>query len=346
MTVRRPWLTRIGILIILAAVAESLPFLVDAYWTRIATGMLMWAGLALAWNVIGGYAGYISFGHAAFFGVGAYATGLLMRDPLNIPFAATLPAGIVAAGTLAVLIGLPTLRLRGAYFAIATWASAEVLFQVATVADFTGGTSGMTLPGFVDERYFYNVMLVATAVTYAVCYVLLERSRFGLRVKAVRDNEMAAQSLGINTTAVKLQAFVLSAVIPAAFGGIYAYWITFINPQSVLAGNITDQMVVMALLGGLGHPFGPVLGAGVLYMVNRTFWASSGNTTAYIAILGVVIGAVVLFLPDGLVSLWPRQRRTQLARKVLGQLVKPWTPTPPELPSERPAKPPAAGKRP
>lgn len=315
-----PRLVKLGLLILVLLVFASLPSWLPVYWLRIATGVALWAGLALSWNVIGGYMGYISFGQVAFFGIGAYATGLLMNPPYNWPFAPTIPVGMVVAGIVAAIVGWPTLRLRGAYFAIATWAFAEAIFQLATVARFTGGTFGLSLPGFVDETYFYYVMLVAAVITYGVVYFLLERSRFGYRVQAVRDNEIAAQMLGINANLVKLQAFVLSAVIPAAFGCINAYWITFINPSSVLVGDISDQMVVMALLGGLGHIWGSIIGAAALYLVNQYFWINYGNTTIYIAIIGVVIALVVLFLPDGLVSLWPGTRRMQLVRRLPGTL--------------------------
>lgn len=310
-----------GVLILLGlGVLASLPYLLDPYWLRIATGVLMWAGLACAWNIIGGYAGYISFGHSAFFGIGAYAAGILMGDRFGLPFAAALLVGAVAASIVAAVIGWPTLRLRGAYFAIATWAFAEMLLQLSNVLEITGGNAGLTLPPLLDERFFFYAMLVAAVATYGVSYLLLERSRFGYRLKAVRDSEIAAESLGINTTLVKIQAFVISAAIPAIFGGIYAYWITFINPTSVLGASIADQMVVMVLLGGLGHFWGPAIGAFSMYLVNRLIWTEWANTTAYIAILGAVIAVVVLILPDGLVSLWPGTRRLRLVRALGRQL--------------------------
>jgi branched-chain amino acid transport system permease protein len=157
--------------------------------------------------------------------------------------------------------------------------------------------------------------------TFGVSYWLLERSRFGYRVKAVRDHEVAAESVGIDTTRVKIQAFALSALIPGVFGGIYAYWITFINPPSVLAGDITDQMVVMALVGGLGRIAGPALGATLLFLVNRQFLAWFGDTTAYIAVVGALVALVVLFLPDGLVSLFSHGPRMALVRQLVARAV-------------------------
>lgn len=308
---------RLLILGVLAALACTLPFWTSAYYVRIGTGVALWAGLALSWNVICGYAGYISFGHVAFFGIGAYTTAILMQPERGWNFFATLPVAAVVAGAVAAITGWPALRLRGAYFAIATWALAEAVRELATVADVTGGSGGLTLPILADETFFYYTMLTATAVAYLVCYLVLERSRFGYRVRAVRDNETAARAQGVDATRVKIQAFVLSAVIPAVLGGINAYWITFINPESVLSTLITDQLVVMVLVGGLGHMWGPALGAAVLYLLNRQLLASFGETTSYIAFIGVLVMLIVLFLPDGLVSLSGRVRRMRLVRQLL-----------------------------
>jgi branched-chain amino acid transport system permease protein len=318
MTVRRDGrLVQAVVLIAIAVFMVSVPGWAGDYWTRILTGVCMWAGLAMAWNVLGGYGGYISFGHAAFFGIGAYATAVLMQPERGWNFFLTLPVGAAAAAVVAAVVGWPTLKLRGAYFAIATWALAEAIAQLATVASFTGGSSGLTIPGFESTSYFFYAMLIAAAVTYLLCYVLLERSRFGFKIRAVRDNEAAARSVGIDTTRVKIQAFVLSAVIPAVFGGIDAYWITFMNPSSVLSADITDQMVVMALIGGLGTMWGPAIGAAALYILNRQFVAWFGDTTSYIAMVGALVALVVLFLPDGLVSLVPGARRLRLVRQWL-----------------------------
>lgn len=307
-----------GLLLVVGViVVVTVPGWAGDYWTRIFTGVCMWAGLALAWNIVGGYAGYISFGHVAFFGIGAYATAVLMQPERHWNFFLTLPVGAAAAAVVAAVVGWPTLKLRGAYFAIATWALAEAIAQLASVVGFTGGSSGLTIPAFASSSFFYYAMLIAAVLAYVIAYLLLERSRFGYKVKAVRDDEATARSVGIDTTRVKIQAFVFSAVIPAVFGAIDAYWITFLNPASVLGSDITDQMVVMALIGGLGHAWGPALGAVVLYIVNRQFVAWFGDTTSYIALVGVLVALVVLFLPDGLVSAWPRSRRLRIVRRLV-----------------------------
>jgi len=305
----------------MAIALAVLPAFIDPYTLRIATGALMWAGLACAWNIVGGYAGYISFGHSAFFGIGAYTTATLMQSDVGASFFITLLPAIVLAIAVAVAIGGPTMRLRGAYFAIATWAFAEMLLQLVTVLDFTGGTAGLSLPAYLNEFFFYYTMLIAAAASFVGVWLLIEHSRFGFRIKALRDDEPAAESLGIRTNLVKVQSFALSAAITALFGSIYAYWTTYIDPHSVMGPEITDQMVVMVLLGGLGTVWGPALGAVLLWVTNRYIWSTFGDTVIYLPILGVIIALVVLFLPNGLISLLVgRQRGKELISSILSKL--------------------------
>jgi branched-chain amino acid transport system permease protein len=310
---------RLAGLTALVIVGGTFPLWNSAYSIRLATGVALWAGLALSWNVICGYGGYISFGHVAFFGIGSYTTGILMQPQHGWPFFATLPVAAAVAAVFAAVAGWPALRLRGAYFAIATWAIAEAVREFTTVSGFTGGSGGLTLPVKSSSSFFYYAMVITAALSYVLCYFLLERSRFGFRVRAVRDNEAAARAQGIDATRVKIEAFMLSAAIPAVLGGINAYWITFINPDSVLNTIITDQMVVMVLVGGLGHAWGPALGAAVLYLINEQFLTTFGSSTSYIAMIGILVMLVVLFLPDGVVSLLGRGRRTRLVHQLLGR---------------------------
>jgi len=287
---------------VVAAGAATLPWTVSAFWIRIATEVLMWAALAQSWNVIGGYTGYLSFGHGAFFGVGAYLTGITMTV-YAWPFGASLLASGVLAALLAMVIGYPTLRLRGAYFAIATWAFGEMLRQMATVMEITGGAFGMQLPPLLNLPFFYYVTLALTVLTYLVIYVLLERSPFGYKLLAIREHEEAAEMVGVNTVAAKINAFALSAFFPGVLGGVYAYWLTYIHPDSVLGGMITDMMVVMVFLGGVGTFWGPLLGAFLVQIVNRLLWLVWGEGTLYLVIIGAAICAVVLFIPGGIVGL-------------------------------------------
>lgn len=289
----RGWII-VGVLIVALLV---LPHVLPLFWLRIATGALMWVGLAASWNVLGGYAGYVNFGHGAFFGLGAYAVALTMNGGMNF-YLALIVAGI-AAGLLAFIVGGPTLRLQGAYFAIATWALAKGLEQLALVMEVTGGPNGLRLPAYLEPRFFYYMMFAVTALTMLVYYLLLERGTLGVRLKAIREDESASRALGLNPARLKMVAFVLSAIPAGILGGVYAYQTTFINPQSVLGDIITDQAVVMAVFGGLGSFWGPAIGAVSLWGLNRFFWTAFSDSVFYLVILGIVICASVLLLPEG-----------------------------------------------
>src|SRR5690606_29118902 len=166
---RSRWVA-VAALVLFAAAALTVPGWAGEYWTRVFTGVAMWAGLALSWNVIGGYAGYISFGQVAFFGIGSYTTAILMQPEHGWNFFLTLPVGAALAVLLAVVVGWPALRLRGAYFAIATWALAEAMLQVANAVGFTGGSSGLSITAVATDTFFYYMMLGTAVVAYAVCY--------------------------------------------------------------------------------------------------------------------------------------------------------------------------------
>ncbi|WP_247010059.1 branched-chain amino acid ABC transporter permease [Halorientalis litorea] len=298
---------------IAALVLTVLPFALDTFWTRIALGALLWVGLAQSWNMIGGYAGYLDFGHGAYFGVGAFVTGIAMTE-LGVSFVVGLTIAAAFCAVLAYAVGVPTLRLSGAYFAIATWAFAEAIKELALILDITGGNYGMTFPtgpestglpfvGAPNETFFYYLMLVLSLGTIALAYWLFERSEFGFRVKAIRDHEDAAQSLGIDATQIKRRVYVLSCVIAALFGGANAYYITFIHPNDVLAPLITDQMIIMALLGGLGTIGGPIIGGVMIFLLNRLSSLFLGSSTLYLPLIGLLIMATVLFAPSGVVGI-------------------------------------------
>jgi branched-chain amino acid transport system permease protein len=275
-------------------------FTQDSFVLRIVTECFMWIGMAITWDVMAGYTGYLNFGHGAFFGIGAYVTAILMMK-YGWTFAATLPAAGLAAAAAAVIAGVPTLRLKGAYFAIATWALQLAVMQVALVMNITGGPDGMRLPPFLHPNFFYYLMLIVVAATFLLLWFLLERAPFGLKLKAMREDESGAMALGLNPALIKTKAFALSAVPAGVLGGIYAYWITFIDPASVLADIVTDQAMVMAVFGGLGTLIGPAIGAVLVYAFKTYFWAYlSEYQVLYLIILGAMIALTVVFLPNGL----------------------------------------------
>jgi branched-chain amino acid transport system permease protein len=287
----------------------------DTFFLRIITEAILWIGLAISWDVLAGYTGYLNFGHGAFFGIGAYTTALLMKL-CGWSFFLALPVAGVAAGILALIAGIPTLRLKGAYFAIATWALSRAIQQVALVMDITGGPDGMRLPTFLHPEFFYYLMLGVVVGIFALYWFLLEKAPFGLKVKAIREDDQSAMSLGLNPTWIKLQAFILSAVPTGILGAIYAYWITYIDPASVLGDLVTDQAVVMAVFGGLGTLIGPAIGAIIIFLFKTYFWAYlSDYQVLYLIILGGVIAASVVFLPNGLWGTITSHLQTRKASK-------------------------------
>jgi len=287
--------------VVMTAVLAAVPLIVhDTFYLRVLTEAVMWIALAITWDVLAGYTGYLNFGHGAFFGLGAYTTAILMGHG-GWPFPLAVAAGGVLAAVAAFMAGIPTLRLKGAYFAIATWALARAVQQVALILEITGGPDGMRLPPFLHPQFFYYAMLAVTAVVFFLLWYLLETAPFGLKLKAIRENEAGAMALGLNPARLKIQAFILSACPAGIIGGIYAYWITYIDPASTLGDLITDQAVVMAVFGGLGTLIGPVLGSIVLFSFKTYFWAYlSDYQVLYLIILGALIAFSVVFLPDGL----------------------------------------------
>lgn len=292
---------RQGVLAVVVIVLMFLPLVVnDTFLLRVLTEAVMWVGLAIAFDVIAGYTGYLNFGHGAFFGLGAYTVAILMMNA-KLPFAVALPAGGVVAALAALIAGFPTLRLKGSYFAIATWALSRAIQQLALNLDITGGPDGMRLDAYLNPQFFYYLMLGAVGFTFLLLWYLLERAPFGLKLKAIREDEEGAKALGLNPTKLKMQSFILSAVPTGLLGGIYAYWITFIDPSSTLGDLVSDQAVVMVVFGGMGTLFGPAIGALLIFAFKTVFWAYlSKFQLLYLIILGALIAVSVVFMPNGL----------------------------------------------
>ncbi|TWJ32631.1 branched-chain amino acid ABC transporter permease [Geobacter argillaceus] len=286
--------------LLVLAVLLAVPTVIhDTFVLRVLTEGIMWIGLAIAFDVIAGYTGYLNFGHGAFFGLGAYTVAILMMRA-NWPFALALLAGGGVAGIGAVIAGLPTLRLKGPYFAIATWALSRAIQQLALMMEITGGPDGMRLNAFLNPRFFYYLMFGVVAGTFIILWYLLERAPFGLKLKAIREDEQGAMALGLNPTKLKMQSFVLSSLPTGILGGIYAYWITFIDPASTLGDLVSDQALVMVVFGGMGTLIGPVIGAIVIFAFKTVFWAYlSEYQVLYLIILGALIALSVVFMPNG-----------------------------------------------
>ena len=289
-------------LVLLGACAVALgmlPPVLTVYLRSFVLFTMMYVVLALGWNIISGFTGYTSFGHVAFYGIGAYACAILVTD-YRWPWLATLLVAAAVAAVVAVVIGYPVLRLKGPYFAIAMLGTAEGTRVIATVWDgLTHGGLGISLPSAETSMPTYYAMLALMLVTIVVAYVV-GHSRFGIRLNAIREDEVAAGALGIDATRYKLAAFVLSAVFPAVAGGIQAYKVLYIDPPGVFFVQITIAMALMSMLGGKGTVIGPIVGAVLLYAAQEATWVNF--PTAHLIAYGLFIVLVARFLPRGLIG--------------------------------------------
>jgi branched-chain amino acid transport system permease protein len=275
------------------------PMIATGYGLRVMLQLFMWIALAQSWNVISGLTGYVSFGHVAFFGTGAY-TGAILMTRLDLPWAWASLAGGAAAAILALAIGWPCLRLKGPYFAIAMLGLNEVLRVAASYFEgLTGGGLGLSLPTLhASAPLYYAMGLVALAVT-ALTFAIVT-SRFGLRLMTIREDEVAAEAVGIDTFRYKLYAFLLSAVGPGIVGSLAARDQGYIEPISVFPLITTITMIVMVLFGGKGTIWGPVLGATILFAVQEVVWARF--IYLHQLLFGAVIVTVVLAMPRGILG--------------------------------------------
>jgi len=286
------------------------PLWATGYGIRVMLQLFMWIALAQSWNLISGLTGYVSFGHVAFFGMGSYTTAILVVQGVAWPLAAV--AGGAMAVVLAFVIGWPCLRLKGPYFAIAMLGLNEVLRVIASYFEgLTGGGLGLSLPTLdASVRIYYAMGLVALAVT-ALTYLIVT-SRFGLRLMTIREDEVAAEAMGIDTFRYKIYAFLLSAAAPGIVGGLLARDMGYIEPISVFPLVTTITMIVMVLFGGKGTIWGPVLGAVILFTFQELVWAHFPH--AHQILLGAIIVTVVLVMPRGILGVL--QQRYNLPRTV------------------------------
>lgn len=267
--------------------------------------------LAVAWNLVGGYAGQVSFGYAAFFGTGAYVTALLWSrahwDPV-----ATLPLAGLGAVVVSLLVGLPCFRLVGPYFSIATIGMSEGARVLALNLDsITGGASGLNLPLDVPTKSWFYWSGLALAVVAVAFSAWVRASRLGLGLFALRMEQDAAESLGLNTPLFKNLIHVLSAFLVGIAAGLYVVYFSYVHPNQVFAFELSIGMVLMGVIGGVGTLWGPVLGAAIYYPV-RQLLLSQANLVAFnLLVYGGLLIAIVLFEPGGLLGLIRRfQRRT------------------------------------
>jgi branched-chain amino acid transport system permease protein len=258
--------------------------------------------LALSLNLITGYTGYVDFGHVVFYGLGTYVAGIAIGMlGIGIPVPLWVFVGPLLVALIAVVVGLPALRLRGAYFAIAmlSFNAATRLIVLNLPRDFAGGAFGIPTPEIYDPRTAYYGM-VGLLVAIVLATVWLGNSRFGVGLKAIRDDEIAAGVMGVRTTRYKLAAFAASAYFAAAAGSVDYWFVAFTSNELVFSNVLTVEMVAGVFLGGSGTVVGPILGAGLLYLIRDFLWARF--PFLYLPLFGLVIAAVVLWVPRGIVG--------------------------------------------
>ncbi len=263
---------------------------------------LLLAVLAQGWNIIGGYTGYASFGNSVFYGLGGYGVAIAMVQ-WQLPFGVGLVFGVILAVIFAVLLGIPVLRLKGHYFAIATLALAAVMTAIVSNVGLAGQNIGLVLPPLNDDPLFYELSLALLTITTLTIWILT-RSRFGFGLIAIRENEEGAAVMGVNTTLYKVTAFALSGIFSALAGGIHAYWITFLDPESAFDITLNVKMIIMAVFGGPGTVLGPVVGAFSLSAISE--FLSSEVTSIAGLFFGLVIVAAVVLMPRGLADMFRR----------------------------------------
>jgi branched-chain amino acid transport system permease protein len=293
-----------------AAQQAGLPLLTDKLWFRIATTVAMFVVMASAWNIIGGLTGYASFGNVAFFGLGAYTVGVAVTN-LNWPFALGLTLAPLVAATFALIIGIPLLRLRGHYFAVATLGVGVAVGEVVNNIEPLGASTGITLPIVRSDLLFFYLMVGAAGLAALTTWIIL-RTRFGYGLLAIRENEEAAAVIGVNTTFYKVAAFCVAAALTGIAGGIFAQWTSYINQDNVFAISDNVQMILMAVIGGTGTVLGPVAGAISLELIIQTL-AGGGSSSVYSQIgLGVLLAVCVIFIPRGVIDFFGGRSRLSL----------------------------------
>jgi branched-chain amino acid transport system permease protein len=287
----------------------------DVFYQRIGALVLLAAISASAWNLLGGYAGQVSIGHAVYFGAGAYSA-LVLYTQLGWPPIAGAPLGVAISCALAAFVGTPTFRLRGHYFSMATIAAAELIRIMAGNWKLVGAAVGLMGPpvprtvfdlSFVSPVPYYYLFLVVLAALLGITW-LMQRSRMGFYLAAIRGGERAAHSLGVPVLRYKLYALLLSATFTSLAGTLYAVMVGFVDPDSALGILLSVKMVIFAALGGAGTLFGPLVGAAILVPLEETTNAAFGGSGTGLTFIlyGAIIMLIARFLPGGIAELWQR----------------------------------------
>ncbi len=297
----------LGGLILILALFPLLQFSVGSlnYWLHMLLYTFMYIAMASSWNMIGGYAGYTSFGHNVFFAIGGYFSGVLLVYAGLSPFL-TAPLAGLAVMVFGLVIGLISLRTRGPAFIISTIAMIFLIKISFDNWDFIGGSNGLSLPliqlplELVKMPFYYGMLLIAMGAIYTS--YKLRRSKFGLGLRAISQDETKAEVAGIPTSLYKILAFAISGLFIGMAGGLWGYYLTYLRPTIFLTILVATKLVLMSVLGGKGTVAGPVVGAIIFIAINELFRTYLGFTELNIVATGLLMVLVLLFFPQGIVG--------------------------------------------
>jgi branched-chain amino acid transport system permease protein len=316
---KRRWL---GVFLSALAIgAIAFGFVANNYLLQAGTSLAMYMALAYAWNIVGGYMGYPSFGTAAFFGLGAYLSAI--AQGFHAPLVVAWLIAALGAAIFSAFLGSILLRMRGHYFAIGTIAALEVMREVANNWEaVTGGATGLNLPIMAGTpravgMFYYFVMCGAAALTL-VLTAILARSKFSFALRCIKQNEQAARTVGIDTLRTKVLAFVLSSVLMSVVGAIYASMVSFIDPDDAFNILMSISVPVIVTLGGAGLLLGPLVGTFLYMLVDDLVTLHFINY--HMAVLGFLIVAIIYFVPRGLIREISELYHGSLAKKIASHL--------------------------
>lgn len=303
---------RIYTLVFIATFFLLLPLMIGStYFYHIAILICVFGGLSTAWNIVGGYAGQMSLGHAVFYGIGSYSAVILLNQYGINPWIGMV-IGMLISAVVAFSISWPTFRLKGPFFSLVTIAILEVvrLFTIHE-QDITGGSSGLTIPlnigfewmVFRDKEYSYLLAVAFLSLSLLVSW-LIRKNKIGFYLMAIRERDDAAKAIGINTVSTRIWAMVISAMLTSAIGTFYAMYLTFIEPDAAFSLGLSIQIAMFALIGGIGTVFGPLLGAIVVIPIAELVrgWLSAYANGVHGAVYGMVLVLAVLWFPRGLIG--------------------------------------------
>lgn len=331
-TMQKSQFVKYALRILFFLVLLILPGLVNNYYLSILTEIILYAYLASAWNILGGFAGQFSLGHALYVGLGAYTTTILFNNWGISPWIGMLIGGLIATA-VGLLIGIPTFKLNGTFYTLASLALCTItmlIFQsTKSIGKIkVGGATGLQMKSvrgnsfgmlqFTDKKYYYYVFLVFLVLLLLIC-VFIKRSKLGYQLAAVANDQLAAEALGVNSRLLKLKAMAISTFTSAIGGALYAQFIMTCSPAKLFGEALSDEMVIIALIGGKGMILGPVIGAVIIRPLSKLTIALIGGQVPglHLAIYGVLLIVCIRFFPNGLYPILLR-----LLHRVRGKLWK------------------------